>query len=121
MVKPPSDRSTGLVFTVVAILVAVMWRHNAAIVIAALTVAAVLVAVSLLAPQILRPFNLAWFRLGIALNRIVSPIVMLAIFVVAIVPFGLVMQRLSDPLRKKCRPEAKTYWIEQDTKGPPRR
>src|SRR5262245_16936240 len=85
---PPSERSTGLVFTAVAILVAVMWRNSTVVVIAALSIAAVLAAISLLAPAILRPLNFAWFWLGIALNRVVSPIVMLALFAVTIVPFG---------------------------------
>jgi hypothetical protein len=42
----------------------------------------------------------------------VNPIVMGLLYVVAIVPFGLVMQLLRDPLVRKRRPVAATYWVD---------
>jgi hypothetical protein len=118
-VKPPSERSTGLVFTAVAVIVAVLWRHDMVVVGIALSIAAVLAGASLLVPHWLRPLNIAWFWVGLALNKVVSPIVMLVLFAVAIVPFGLVLQLRADPLRKKRQPDGKSYWIERDKSGPP--
>ena len=118
-VAPPSERATGLVFATVAVIVAVLWRHNTIVLGAAFSIAAALAAVSLLMPQRLRPLNMAWFWLAQALNRIISPIVMLGLFALVIVPFGLVLQLRADPLCKKRRPDRKTYWIERDKAAPP--
>jgi hypothetical protein len=63
---------------------------------------------------VLRPLNIAWFKFGLLLRRFVAPIVMLGIFIVAIVPFGLIMQMRADPLRKNRLREAKSYWIERE-------
>jgi hypothetical protein len=110
----PSERSTGLVFVGVAMIVAWLWRTNSTILVISLGVAGVLAAISFLAPTLLRPLNVVWFKLGLALNKVVSPLVMLAMFVTVIVPFGLVMQRFYDPLRKRRQPTVKSYWIERD-------
>lgn len=114
----PSERSTGLVFAAVALIVAYFWRTQATVLAVALVVAAVLVGVSLLRPILLRPLNIAWFKLGLLLNKVVSPIVMLVLFAVVIVPFGLAMQLRADPLRKRRQPDARSYWIVRDDSTP---
>lgn len=114
----PSERSTGLVFAAVALIVAYFWRANSTVLIPALAVAAAFVATSLLAPHLLKPLNVAWFRLALLLNKIVSPIVMFVLFLIAIVPFGLVMQLRADPLRKR-RSGATSYWIDKKTDSVP--
>jgi predicted membrane metal-binding protein len=106
----PSDRSCGVVFAVVAVVVAYLWRSHSVVATAALLIAAVLLIVSFFAPSTLRPLNIVWFRFGLLLNKVVSPVVMFILFVVAIVPFGLAMQLVRDPLRKR-RSAANTYWI----------
>lgn len=118
-VRPPSDRSTGLVFAAVALILAVVVRHDWRVAGAAAMAAAVLVAISLLAPRLLHPLNVAWFGLALLLNRIVSPIVMLTLFAVTIVPFGLVMQMRYDPLRKRRQAAAESYWIERKRSATP--
>lgn len=111
-IKPPSDRSTGLTFAAVAVIVAVLWRHSSTVPWAALGVAAILAAVSLMAPCLLRPLNILWFRLGLVLHRIVNPIVMFAVFAVVFVPAGAIMRLWRDPLRLR-RTAGSTYWIER--------
>jgi hypothetical protein len=44
-----------------------------------------------------------------------NPIVMGILFVVAIVPAGLIMQRFADPLRKKRLPGSGSYWVPRQT------
>jgi hypothetical protein len=56
--------------------------------------------------------------LATLLNRVVSPIVMLVLFLVIIVPFGLVMQLFRDPLRKRRYTGVKSYWVERSKNGP---
>lgn len=109
----PSDRSTGLVFTAVALIVAYLWRADATVLQAALVVAGVLAAISLLIPIALRPLNILWMRLALLLNKIMNPVIMMVLFAIAIVPAGLVMQMRYDPLRKRPRKDVGSHWIER--------
>jgi hypothetical protein len=98
-IKPPSDRSTGHVFVLVATIIAALWRNTLGVALPALAVGFGLAVATLIAPHVLRPLNILWFRLGLVLHRIVNPLVMLAIFVLAFLPAGLIMRRWHDPLR----------------------
>lgn len=118
-IELPSDRSTGLVFTAVSLIVAVVWRQTPDVMWAAAGVAAVLFASSLLIPKVLRPLNIVWFRFGLLLHRIVNPVVMLVLFAVVIVPAGFVMQAFRDPLKKKRDLAAVSYWVERGGESDP--
>lgn len=113
-VKPPSARSTGLVFVGVAVIIAVLFRANAVVMPVALTVAGVLLLLSLAAPRLLEPLSIVWFKFGMLLGRIVNPIVMFLMFAIAMVPMGLLMRIGHDPMRSKREPDATTYWLEPD-------
>ena len=112
-VKPPSERSTGLVFAAVALIIAFLWRSDVALLRWALGIAGALSLVSLIAPVILRPLNILWFKLGLLLHRIANPVVMLAVFAVVFVPAGLIMRLWHDPLRLRRMPDAPSYWIDR--------
>jgi hypothetical protein len=90
-----------------------LWRNDAAVLTVALGLVALLVVVSLSVPRVLHPLNIAWMKLAALLNRVVSPVVMLVLFAIAIVPFGLVMQLRYDPLRKRRDSGQCTYWIDR--------
>lgn len=115
----PTDRSTGLVFAAVAAIVAVLYRSNGTVFTTALAIATVLVAVSLLVPWVLRPLNIIWFKFAMLLSKVMNPIVMLVLFAITIVPFGLAMQLRYDPLRRKKKAETRSYWIMRNNKEPP--
>lgn len=110
----PSDRSFGIVFTVVFSLIALLplWR-GAAPRRWAVAAAVVTGALALLWPRALAPANRVWLRIGLLLHRIVNPIVMGAVFYLVVTPFGMVMRRSRSELTALRRPDAaaKTYWI----------
>lgn len=112
-VAPPSERATGLVFTAVALIIAVLFRNSTPVLIAALVLAAGFAAASLAAPKLLRPLNRAWFRLSLLMHKIVSPIIMLAIFGLMFVPMGFLMRLWRDPLMRRRRPDLPSYWIKR--------
>ncbi len=107
---PPSDRSTGLVLAAALAVVAYLWRANSIVLTVALAAAILLAVVSLLLPSALRPLNIAWMRFAVLLSKVMNPIVMFILFAIAIVPAGLIMQLLRDPLRKRRRNQS-SYWI----------
>ena len=78
-----------------------------------------LLAVGLLFPNLLTPLNRIWFKLGLAMNTIVNPVVMAILFFGAIVPLGWYLRiKDKDLLRVKMDPGAATYWIERQPPGP---
>src|SRR5262245_41112117 len=116
-IKPPPERSTGLVLAAVAVIVAISWRNSLTLLWVALGMAAMLVAVSLAAPTLLKPISILWFKFGLLLHRIVNPIVMFAVFAVVFVPAGAIMRLWRDPLRSRRTTGGSTYWIERSEGG----
>lgn len=116
-IKPPSERSTGLVFAVVAVIVAAWWHSTRSVALPALGIAVVLAALSLVVPRFLKPLNILWFRFGLLLHRIVNPLVMFIMFALVFVPAGYVMRIWRDPLRSRRAGPDSTYWIERKPSG----
>jgi predicted membrane metal-binding protein len=84
-----------------------------------LLVAAVLLIAGFLAPGLLAPFNRLWFRFGLLLGRIVSPVVLAVLFFATVLPTGLMMRLFGkDILRLRLDREAESYWIPRDPPGP---
>lgn len=110
--KPPSERSTGLVFAACALMAAILWRDNPAVLFVALGIAAGFAVVSFLHPSLLKPLNWLWWKFGLLLHRIVSPVVMFLIFALVFVPAGMIMRIWRDPLRSRRTPQT-SYWIER--------
>ncbi len=106
----PSERSTGLVFAVVFLIVAVVWRASPYVAGAALLLSACLATISVSRPSLLGFLNRIWFSFGLLLGRIVSPVVLFVLFAFVMLPFGLIMQLFRDPLQKK-RSLRGSYWI----------
>jgi hypothetical protein len=119
-VQASSDRSFGIVFTVVFALIALYpLIHGEPLRLWAMAVAAAFMAAALIRPQLLAPLNKLWFRFGMLLHRIVSPVAMGIIFFGAIMPMGLAMRALGKrPLRLDLDPNAKSYWIPREPPGP---
>jgi hypothetical protein len=118
---PPSERSTGLVFVAVAIIVAIVWRGLPGVFWSASLAALLLSVVSVLSPTLLKPLNTIWFQIGLLLHRVMGPLVLFLIFAVVFVPAGLLMRIWYDPLRSKRAKQDATYWIARSAEGTPAR
>jgi hypothetical protein len=118
--KTSSDRSFGVVFTAVFAIVAV-WPllHDEAIRWWSVALAAAFLIAALAVPRILHPLNRAWTAFGLLLHKIVSPVIMGAIFFVAVTPIALLMRMLGKiPLQLRFDPKATSYWIVRTPPGP---
>jgi hypothetical protein len=118
---PGSPRSFGLVFAGVFCVIAI-WPvlHGEAFRLWALAIAIAFAAVAAARPALLSGLNRLWFRFGLALQRVVTPVIMTLVFVVGVVPTAFAMRLFGkDPLKLKRDPGAPTYWIKRQTDGPP--
>jgi hypothetical protein len=116
---PPNERF-GYLFCSVCALVAgyMFWISHPgwASIFAALAVA--FLAAAHFAPSVLAPLNRLWFGFGLLLGKIISPIVLGAIFFLLISPVALVTRLFGrDPLLIRKRATA-SYWVERDPPGP---
>jgi predicted membrane metal-binding protein len=115
-----SDRSFGFVFAAVFAIVTFWpllrgghprWW--------ALAVAAVFLVTALAWPRGLHPLNRIWLAFGRLLHRIVSPVVMGAIFFAVITPVGFFMRLAGkDGLGLARRADLSSYWIARTPASP---
>ena len=119
-VKRGSERSFGLVFAVVFVLVGLSpLRHGGSLRYWALALALAFGLGAFLAPRLLAPLNKLWARLGDVLHRITTPLIMGVLFFGVLTPFGAIMRAAGkDPLRLKPKPESDSYWIKREPPGP---
>jgi hypothetical protein len=118
--RPGAERAFGLVFAAVCAAIA-LWplTGGAAPRPWALAVAAGFAAVALIRPRWLAAPNRVWFRLGLVLHRVVSPLVLAFLFFVAVTPLGLLLRALGKtPLGLGFDRKAASYWIERRPPGP---
>ena len=120
-VKASSDRVFGLVLAGFFILVALLpLLHQHPIKTWAFVPAAALGLPALVCPRMLAPLNRAWTKLGLLLNRIVSPVILGVIFFLVVTPLGVIMRLVgSDPLKRTFNPDLPSYWDVKDPPGPP--
>ena len=115
-IKISSNRSFGLLFFVVFLIVS-LWplTHEGSIRIWSVIVSAVFLILGLINSRLLTPLNVLWFKLGMTLGAIISPIVMGIIFFLVVAPIGLILRIMGkDLLNKKYNKKKKTYWIKRD-------
>jgi hypothetical protein len=119
-VKAGSDRAFGLVFaTVFAVIGLLPLFGDGGVRIWALAVAVLFAALALVAPKLLHPLNILWFRFGLLLHAIISPIVLGMLFFVTVTPTAWIMRVLGkDLLRLRRDDEAPSYWIMREPPGP---
>lgn len=115
-----SNRNFGLTFGLVLLLIGVWpWlRHGEPVRWWALVASVAFTGSALFAAGILEPLNRIWFKFGLALHKLVSPVVMGVLFFGAVLPMGLLLKLAGkDPLRLGSTGEA-SYWIPRAPPGP---
>ena len=81
-----------------------------------LIISIIFLILGILNSKVLTPLNKIWFRFGILLGKIISPLVMAIIFFFVVTPIGLLMRFIGkDVLNLKFNND-KSYWVEK--KGP---
>ena len=112
-----SNRSFGIVFFIVFFIIA-FWSFRgdfSQVKVLPIIFSLIFLILGLKNSNLLTPLNKIWFKFGMFLGAIVSPIVMAAIFFLVVTPIGLIMQLLGkDLLKKKYEKNKKSYWIERE-------
>ena len=119
-VKIGRDQTFGFVFAFVFVVIGLfpLWGGEAPR-IWSLVVAGFFLALAFIAPKRLAPLNFVWFKFGLLLHKIVSPLVMGLIFFGTVLPIGLLMRLFGKrPLDTDFDSAVRSYWIHRKPPAP---
>ena len=111
-----SNRNFGLVFFVIFLIVA-LWplKNEEGIRLWSLVISIIFFILGVINSKLLMPLNKLWFKFGILLGSIVSPIIMGIVYFAVVTPTGVLMRLLGkDLLRMSKVKNTSTYWIKRD-------
>tara|TARA_B110000027_G_C16079711_1_gene283049 strand:- start:36 stop:404 length:369 start_codon:yes stop_codon:yes gene_type:complete len=110
-----SNRSFGIVFFIVFLLISFYpLLKNENISTWALIISLVFLILGLVKSKFLSPLNRLWFKFGLLLGKIFSPLIMGTIFFVVVTPIGLLMRLFNKDLLNLKLNKKKSYWIKKD-------
>ena len=113
-VKISSNRSFGIVFFIVFLLIALYPLINTGEFRSwSLIISFIFLILGILNSKILTPLNKLWFKFGILLGKIVSPIIMGIIFFFVVTPIGVLMRFFGKDVLNLKYNNNKSYWIEK--------
>ena len=113
-IKIGSNKSFGIVFFVVFLLIATYPLINKGDLRAwSLIISLIFLVLGLANSKILTPLNKLWFRFGIFLGKIFSPLIMGIIFFLVVTPIDLIMRLLKKDILALKYNKKKSYWIEK--------
>ena len=113
-VKIGSNRSFGIVFFIVFLLISIYpLTNNESIRIWFLVFSLIFLVLGIINSNLLSPLNKIWFKFGIFLGKIISPIIMGIIFFLVVTPIGLIMRLIGKDVLNLKYSDYKSYWIEK--------
>lgn len=113
----PSDKKFGLFFCVVFFLIYfyfLFFKEQNFLYL--LFIVFFLLIVSFIKPSILHKLNILWFKFGILLGKIISPIILTLIFFFIITPIAIIMKIINRDYLNIKNKEKNSYWKKYDNK-----
>ena len=112
--KISSNKSFGIIFAIFFLILSLYPLTNAQDIRTWAVILSILFFIlGLINSKILTPVNLLWFKFGLLLGRIFSPIIMGIIFFFIVTPIGIIMKVFKKDLLNLKYNNKKTYWIEK--------
>ena len=114
-IKISSNRSFGIVFFIVFLIVAIYpLINNADLRIWSLIISIIFLILGLINSKFLTPLNKLWFKFGLLLGRLISPIIMGIIFFFVVTPIGLILRTFGKDVLNLKKNNSKSYWIKKN-------
>ena len=114
-INKSSNRSFGLVFFIVFLLIGIYpLLKEGDLRLWSIAISLIFLILGILDSRFLSPLNKLWFKFGILLGKIISPIIMAIIFFLVVTPTGIIMRLLGKDLLNLKFNKHKSYWIETD-------
>ena len=114
-IKISSNRSFGIVFFIVFLLIALYpLSYSGEIRGWSAVISLIFLILGLLNSNTLTPLNKIWFKFGIFLSKIISPLIMGIIFFFVVTPIGIIMRIFGKDVLNLKYNEKQSYWIEKN-------
>ena len=112
-----SNRSFGIVFFILFLVIALYpIIGDQEIRIWSLLTSLIFLILGLMNSKFLTPLNKLWYRFGILLGNIISPIVMGIVFFMIITPTSIILKIFSKDIMNLKKNNSKSYWINVQNK-----
>ena len=113
-IKISSNKSFGIVFFVFFLIVSIYPLIDGGVLrVWSLVISAIFLILGLLNSKFLTPLNKLWFKFGILLGAIVSPIVMGIVFFIVVTPISLIMKILGKDILNLKKNKNQSYWVDK--------
>ena len=113
-IKIGSNRSFGIVFFVVFLLIgSYPLLKGGDLKIIPILISIIFFILGVINSKILTPLNKFWFKFGLLLGQIISPIVMGVIFFLVVTPIGYLMRLLGKDVLRLKKTNDSSYWVKK--------
>ena len=117
-IKIGSNKSFGIVFFTVFLIIAIWPLLNGyEIRYWSLIISIVFFLLGILNSKFLTPLNKIWFKIGILLGNVISPIIMSIIFFLVVTPTSFIMKILGKDLLNLKKNTKNSYWIKKQNQN----
>ena len=111
----PSNKNFGIVFSIVFLILALYpLLKDGEIRVWFIVISLIFLSLALVNSKLLTPLNNLWFKFGVFLGKIISPIIMGIIFFLVVTPIGILMRGLGKDVLNLKYNNNKSYWIEKN-------
>ena len=113
-IKISSNRSFGIVFFLFFLIVA-LWPliNKADIRLWSLVISIIFLILGVINSKILTPINKLWFKFGLFLGKIISPIVMGIIFFIVVTPTAIILKLFKKDVLSLKKNKSNSYWVKK--------
>jgi|TARA_B100000959_G_scaffold162790_1_gene170505 hypothetical protein len=113
-IKIGTNRSFGIVFCVVFLIIS-LWplKSGNELNLFLLLISVIFLLLGLTNSKLLSPLNTIWFKFGLFLGKIVSPVVMGIIFFFVVTPIALILKIFRKDVLNLKKNNNNSYWIEK--------
>ena len=117
-IKISSNRSFGLLFFAIFLIIS-FWPllDDKDIRIWSLIISLIFLILGILNSNTLKPLNKIWFKFGMFLGKIISPIIIGLVYFLVVTPTGFIMRFLGKDLLKLKKNKNNTYWLAKNYKS----
>ena len=113
-IKLGSNRSFGIVFCIVFLLVAVYpLLNDNPIRYWSIIISIIFLLLGVFNSKILTPLNILWMKFGLLLGKIISPIIMGFVFFGVVTPISILMKLIGKDSLNLKRNKNDTYWLKK--------
>ena len=114
-IKISSNRSFGIVFFIVFLIIATYpILNDNSIRLWSLIISIIFFILGIIDSRILSPLNILWVKFGLLLGKIISPVVLGFVFFGVVTPIAVLMKLFRKDLLNLKRDNKKTYWLKKE-------